>query len=264
MPHEDVDGGRLYYEELGEGQPILCIHGTGSAGYVWSEAAEKLGELGRAIVYDRRGFTRSPRPEPVDVTTVREHTDDAYELLRALDASPAVVVGRSYGGGVALDLALRYPDAVSALVLLEAVPVGLSPEADAWLASFTETIERAATERGVHVVGETLLREALGEWDGLPADLRELFTANSQAILAETRGGELAVDGARLRTISAPTLLVSAEDSPAAFRAVTDALAEEIPGARAERVGGGHLIDPADPVVLEFVSEVLSREQDRA
>ena len=55
--------------------------------------------LGRAIVYDRRGSNRSERPEPYDVTSVREHADDALALMRALDAEPAVLIGRATADG---------------------------------------------------------------------------------------------------------------------------------------------------------------------
>jgi pimeloyl-ACP methyl ester carboxylesterase len=69
-------------------------------------------------VYDRRGSFRSGRPEPY-VTSVHEHADDAAALIDALAAAPAIVIGRSYGGEIAVDLALRYPDRVRALALLE-------------------------------------------------------------------------------------------------------------------------------------------------
>src|SRR5438093_1274768 len=119
MPHATVNGVRLYYEERGTGDPIVCIHGTASSAMIWGRAVEELGPLGRLIVYDRRGCTRSERPEPYH-TNVAQHADDAAALLEELGAIPAVVIGRSYGGETALDLALRYPDHVRALVLLEA------------------------------------------------------------------------------------------------------------------------------------------------
>lgn len=256
-----INGVRLYYEMHGVGEPILFVHGTSSSALVWGAAVEELDRLGRVIVYDRRGCTRSERPRPYEVTSVGEHTDDARELLRALDAEPAIVIGRSYGGNVALDLALRFPESVRAIVLLEASPAGLSAEADAWSASISAKLERAAAERGTDAVGETLITEVLGEWEGLPEELRAMFTANGPAILAEARGGELAVDLAELARLRVPTLVVSATDSPEEFRRLSDTLTDVIPGAATARVGGGHMVSPADPAVLAFVSEILAAER---
>src|SRR5215510_16604587 len=126
MPDLQLEGIRLYFEECGVGAPIVGIHGTSSSALVWGTAVDELERLGRVIVYDRRGCTRSERPEPYVVTSVSEHADDAAKLLAALQATPAVVIGRSYGGEIAVDLALRYPDRVRALVLLEPATLGLS------------------------------------------------------------------------------------------------------------------------------------------
>ena len=88
-----VNGVGLYYEEHGSGDPILCIHGTGSSTALWREPATRLAAHGRTIVYDRRGFGASERPDPF-VTSVREQADDAAALLDALDAAPtALTVG---------------------------------------------------------------------------------------------------------------------------------------------------------------------------
>lgn len=257
MAHVTANGVRLYVEEHGSGAPILCVHGTSSSALVWGSAVEKLAELGHVIAYDRRGCTRSERPGPYELTSVAEHTDDAAALLRALDLGPAVVIGRSYGGSVAIDLALRYSESVRALVLLEAVPCGLSPDADAFNAELTALVESAARERGVSAVAEAMMREVLGLWEELPVEYREMFTANGQAILAEQRGGELTVSREALARVGCPVLVVSAEDSPDALDEVQAVLAESIPDARLVRVGGGHLISPSDPAVLEFVSAVV-------
>jgi esterase len=87
------------------------------------------------ILYDRRGCTPSQRPDPYDKTSVGEHADDAAALLEARGVVPAAVVGRSYGGEVATDLALRHPERVRALVLLEGAALNLSAEAVAWAES---------------------------------------------------------------------------------------------------------------------------------
>lgn len=253
-----VNGVRLYYEEYGEGAPMLGIHGGGSSAVFWEDAARRLSELGRVIVYDRRGCLRSERPEPYDETSISEQADDAHELLRALDAEPAVVIGRSYGGAVALDLAVRYPDSVRALGLLEAGSMGLSPEYDEWLGALARSAERAASKQGAQAVGEVVVREVLGAWEELPEIWRDVFTTNGPALLAEIRGGER-TDNTRLGDVRLPTLVVTADGSPAPIRRGSEALERAVLGARGARVAGGHAIDPAGPDVLRFVEDILAR-----
>jgi pimeloyl-ACP methyl ester carboxylesterase len=256
MPYATVNGVRLYYGERGSGTPILGLHGAGSSAVFWEDAADRLSELGRAITYDRRGSNRSERPDPYDVTSVQEHADDALALLRELDAEPAILVGRSYGGTVALDLALREPASVLGVALLEAGPTGLDPGYDAWFSSLRDTVEQAAAERGVETVGEAVLREVFGAWEELPDVWQEVFTANGQVLLAELRGGET-TDTPRLGELRVPAVVVTAEDSPAPIRSCSEALARSLPQARHVLVGGGHAIDPAGPDVLRFVREFL-------
>jgi len=177
-----VNGIRLYYEERGDGNPILGIHGTGSSALMWEEAADELSRLGRVITYDRRGCTRSERPEPYPTTSVAEHTDDAAALLQTIGATPAILIGRSYGGGVAIDLAIRYPDHVQALVLLEAGILALSRGADRWWWEVTERV-RAAAARDVERVGETLIRAVLGDagWEGMSEELKTVRPSSPSA-----------------------------------------------------------------------------------
>jgi pimeloyl-ACP methyl ester carboxylesterase len=258
MPEIRVNGVSLYYEEHGSGHPILCIHGTGSSAAVWVDAARELARHGRTIVYDRRGCTRSERPEPF-VTNADQHADDAAALIDALGATPALVIGRSYGGNVALDLTLRYPDRVRALALLEGAPETLSPLARQWLAELEEKLFAAADE-DMATVGETLIRAVAGTraWEGMPEEARQIFTDNGPAIIAELRGGILEVSAEELGSIAQPTLLVCGKDSLPAFTDVTNVMAQAMPQARVEWIEGGHLIHPAHPVVVAFVREVLT------
>lgn len=257
-----ANGVSLYYEEHGAGEPIVCIHGTGSSSVLWSDAADELAKRGRAIVYDRRGFSRSERPEPF-VTDVHQHTDDAAALIDALAAAPAIVIGRSQGGEIAVDLALRYPDRVRALALLEGGGLSLAEALTRWLADLDEQIY-AAAEADIDTVGETMLRSAVGDagWEGLPEPVKQIFTANGPAIVAEHRGGLLDVSVEQLGTIVHPALLVVGKDSPPAFAEVMNLMAEAMPSARVEWVEGGHIINPAHPVVLGFVDAVLALKKE--
>ena len=261
MPEQLANGVRLHYEERGEGDPILCIHGAGSSALVWADAAEKLAGIGRVIAYDRRGCARSERPEPYERTSIAEQAEDAAALLDALGATPALVIGRSYGGTIAIDLALRHPDRVRAVVGLE--PDGsreMAPAAAAWVDAFAERMRAVAARDGVHTLGEALITEVGGEdaWRSFPDEVRGALAGNGPAILAELAGEWwLPADAGTLATIAQPALLVSAADSPPEFHEAPAALAAAIPNARTAKVGGGHLIDPAGPDVLAFIEEVL-------
>ncbi len=266
MPSVTVNGIDLYYEVRGEGQPILGIHGTPSSAVLWEESATQLGSRGRCIIYDRRGFFRSERPESFETVDLSDHVDDAAALLDALSATPAVVIGRSTGGQIALDLARRYPAKVRALVLLEPAVFTVDPEAAAWAQKLRQKVLQAAAEDPASA-SEAVVREALGDltWESLSESLREMFSAAGPAVLAELKGRGLdlsaeALDltAEELAGIVQPTLLVSAEDSPEALRRVNERLAEALPHTETALVAGGHLINPAHAEVLAFVDRVLA------
>lgn len=250
----------LYYEEHGAGEPIVGVHGGGSSAAMWVDAAPELAKHGRTILYDRRGSFRSERPEPY-ATNVLEQADDAAALIDALVAAPALVIGRSYGGAIAVDLALRYPDRVRALVLLEGdVPSVSEKAAKEW----AELEMRLLAERDPKRAAELLLRDVLGDagWEGVPDQVKEILTGNGPALVAEIRGGYPEVTVEQLGTIGQPTLFVGAEDSVFDYRETAAVLAAAMPSARIEWVEGGHAIDPAHPVVLAFVNEVLAPKEE--
>jgi pimeloyl-ACP methyl ester carboxylesterase len=258
----DIDGISLYAEVHGDGpRSLLGIHGTPSSALLWVEAARELAGRGRCIIFDRRGFGRSERPEPFDRSDLDDHVDDALALLGELSATPAVVIGRSTGGLIALELARRHPAAVTALVLLEPAVFAVDPEARAWADELRTKILEAEPARA----SESVIRAALGDraWETMPDDLKTLFDEAAPAVLAEMRGSgldlsaePLDLDDNELGAIDQPTLLVSSEDSPEVLRRVNDRLAKALPNAETALVPGGHLIHPAHPVVLSFIDRL--------
>ena len=110
-------GSKFYYEEQGDGPPILLIHPAGSTASTWGTLADDLAGVGWVISYDRRGYARSGGEV---VRSAAEHARDAAVVLEALGARPAVAVGTSAGATIALDLVVRRPDLVRAVVVHEA------------------------------------------------------------------------------------------------------------------------------------------------
>ena len=260
MPEISVNGVSLYYEEHGTGDTIVGLHGAGSSAVFWADAASELAKRGRTILYDRRGSYRSARPEPY-ATNVHQQADDAAALIDALAAVPAIVIGRSYGGAVAVDLALRYPDHVRAVVQLEGDGgLPLSEVATRELAELEERVF-AAAEVDPNAVGETTFRAAVGDeaWQQLPEEAKQIFTANGPALVAELRGGYPDVTVEQLARVDKPTLLVGAKDSVFDYSELMGITAAAMPSARVEWVEGGHAINPAHPVVLAFIDEVLAQ-----
>ncbi|HVF31982.1 MAG TPA: alpha/beta hydrolase [Acidimicrobiales bacterium] len=95
---------------------ILLLHGwTASADLNWFRAYDAVGAEGRLLALDHRGHGRGLRSEAR--FSLADAADDAAALLRTLDAGPAVVVGYSMGGPIAMLLWERHPDVVSGLVL---------------------------------------------------------------------------------------------------------------------------------------------------
>jgi pimeloyl-ACP methyl ester carboxylesterase len=106
----------IYFEDRGDGPPVLLVPGTGCPVEMWGELPAELSKDHRVIDYERRGFNRTGgRPAGHQ----REHARDAAALLQALDARPASVVGWSGGGLSALALAVEHPETVRTLVLEE-------------------------------------------------------------------------------------------------------------------------------------------------
>jgi len=119
-----VRGIWLHYKIYGQGRPLfLLLHGFGSSTFTWERVAPTLAQLGTVVAYDRPGFGLSQRPlqgnwpgyDPYDAT---EQAQLALDLMRILGFEKAVLVGNSAGGGVALDMALKDPQAVQAMVLV--------------------------------------------------------------------------------------------------------------------------------------------------
>ena len=142
MQTVQINGATIEYDVQGTGEPVLLIHGAIFADGFPPLLVEPALRGYQFIVIHRRGYAGSTGAD--GIVSVAQNAADCRELLRHLKIERAHVAGHSYGGDVALQLALDAPGAVHSLVLLEpgllAVPSGqqfaeqVGPVAEIWAA----------------------------------------------------------------------------------------------------------------------------------
>ncbi|WP_179079285.1 alpha/beta fold hydrolase [Streptomyces rectiverticillatus] len=251
-------GAEIYYEVRGSGPPLLLINGGDGDAAMFGPLAGTLAADHTVITYDPRGnsrsrFTCSPAPQRIE-----EHARDAHLLLDALAAGePAYVFGTSYGGMAGMDLLVRHPGRVRALVAHEPFVIDLLPDADEWHAFFQEVYElyeQAGTDVAMQRFSAAIGVEGPppASASGLPAPVREMLArihGNMETCLAyELRSfTRFRPDVDALRT--APFALVTGGDGPETLmHRATRTLAEHT-GSDVAGFPGGHvgfLTHPAD------------------
>jgi pimeloyl-ACP methyl ester carboxylesterase len=115
----EVDGVRLHYVALGDGPPLVLLHGNGSMiqDFASSGLIQDVARRYHVIAFDRPGFGHSTRPRD-RVWSAAAQADLFHAALSRLGVSRALVLGHSWGASVATALALTYPQSVSGLVLV--------------------------------------------------------------------------------------------------------------------------------------------------
>jgi len=115
MPFLENQGARIYWDEQGQGEPILLIMGLGWPSDMWYRTRPVLNPRYRTIAFDNRGAGRSGVPSgPYSIATM---ASDAGAVLDAAGIASAHLLGASMGGMIAQEFALRYPERVRSLVL---------------------------------------------------------------------------------------------------------------------------------------------------
>src|SRR5882757_677517 len=117
-----LPGGHLVWELAGAGPPVVLIHGFSLDRRMWDAVVPLLATNFTVIRYDLRGFGES---SPMDLHFAYSHAEDLAALLDHLEVAQAGVVGFSFGGQVALTMAITAPERVRRLVLVDALLEGV-------------------------------------------------------------------------------------------------------------------------------------------
>lgn len=250
MPYADNSGVKIYWEQQGEGDPLLLIMGLGYTHDMWHRTLPVVSPRYRTISFDNRGVGRSDVPAgPYPIATMAE---DAAAVMNAAGVERAHVFGISMGGMIAQEFALRYPDRVRSLILGCTSHGG--PEAVAADAEVISTLMARGTmsaEDGVRamipfIYDPATPRERVEE----DLEIRCRTFPTAQGYFAQVQG-ILAFDSrSRLFQLRMPTLVIHGE---------SDRL---IPPENGRRIA--RLIDGSELVMIANASHIFPTDQSDA
>jgi 3-oxoadipate enol-lactonase len=264
-----VDGGQLYYEEAGEGHPLVLLHAGVATLRQWDPHVPAFAEHFRVIRYDTRGWGRS-ESEHVEFT----NHGDLEQVLDHLGVTAAHLLGTSRSGSIALNFSVTHPKRVTSLIAVAGGGVGepdLPPEA----LEPSEALEKATEEALEAKDWERLADLETAFWGDGPGQPEGRLNASARAAMhdwilttyaAEKEEGipqrlDPPADD-RLDKLTMPLLVVIGELDEAYTNATSRNLAEAVPGARFEVFeGAAHMLNLEQPerftkLVLDFLAEV--------
>lgn len=119
--HFVIDGIRLHYVEKGQGPLVILLHGFPEFWYAWKRQISVLAEAGyRVIALDQRGYNDSDQPQEARHYRLEMLHQDLRGLLQVTGQKRATFIGHDWGGAIAWTFAMRFPEAVEKLVILNA------------------------------------------------------------------------------------------------------------------------------------------------
>ncbi|THD75335.1 MAG: alpha/beta fold hydrolase [Phenylobacterium sp.] len=263
MPKTQANGIELHFERAGAGPPLLFISGTGGDLRVKPNVFD--GPLTRTfdlLAYDQRGLGQSEKPDAP--YSMADYADDAAALMDSQGWDQALVMGASFGGMVAQELALRHPGRVRRLVLACTSPGGAGG------ASFPfheiEHLKGEARARHMIPISDTRRDDA---WARAHPDQYAMFV---EMAAADPHAGEpghamgahrqLMARAAhdtwdRLPDIACPVMIAAGRYDGVALPATQERMAGRIPGAQLQVFEGGHLFMIQDRTAIPAMAAFL-------
>ena len=248
-----VDGRRMHYVDVGQGPPVILVHGLASAWSAWFRNISALAHDHRVIAVDLPGFGRSDRLS--GRVEIRHYVDALRALLDQLGIGRAGIVGHSLGGIIALEFAARHPERSAALVVVASggPPGRLQETFLRGLGVGSALLNRAPRRVFASAVGGAMavapLRQLLiGQAVHDPSAVSRGLAAHMITTACCSSGTPAALWAAlreirrrEPRPIACPTLVVGGRRDRLVSATSLDSLTAAITGARCEMIpGAGH------------------------
>jgi 3-oxoadipate enol-lactonase len=256
----DVDAVPLAWREAGSGPLVLFLHGLGMTRTGFDPQLAELRDSYRCVAWDMPGYGASP-PAPSELSFPLL-ADAVAGLIDALGESSAHLAGLSLGGQIALHAALRHPDRLRSLVLLDSSPAfGLDgTDAEVWKRRRLHLLDSGETPASM---AEPVLRSVMAPG----VDDRAVAAIAASMARISAAGLRAAIDclpshdvRARLGEIAAPTLVLVGERDTETPLSYAEMLVAGIPGAELRVIpGAGHISSAEAP---EAVNAALRAHLD--
>lgn len=253
----DIGDLRIHYKMAGQGAPALVLmHGLAASTFSWREVMAPLSARGTVIAFDRPSSGLTSRPlagewKGLNPYTREAQSDQTIALLDELGIQKAILVGNSAGGTIAALTALRHPERVRALILVDAAIYSEGGPPD-WIRPLLYTPQAARlgplVSRFFSSSGDRLLRLAWHDPDKIPVEALEgyrkpLRVQNwDRAFWEFTLASRSVGLPGQLEQITMPTLVITGDDDRIVPTAESVRLAKELPNARLEVIPNcGHV-----------------------
>jgi 3-oxoadipate enol-lactonase len=259
LPFIENEGVKIYWDEVGDGPPILLIMGLAYPSQMWHRTRPVLAERYRTIAFDNRGSGRSDVPPgPYSIEAM---ASDAAAVLDAADVRNAHVYGVSMGGMIAQEFALQYPDRVRSLILgstTAGVPksVRASPEETLRLLEREQSTPNEAAEAAIPFIYDPgTSRERIDE----DLAVRRDWLPRSDAYINQLMGVFEWDSHERLERITAPTLVLHGANDHLVPPSNAEFIAARIPNAKLVMIpNASHIYSTDQPeaahgALLEFL-----------
>lgn len=241
-----VNDTELHYVEKGSGTLAVCVHGTLGDYRTWQKQITDFAQRYHVVAYSRRYHFPNRKTDTLEYSAGL-HAEDLAELIRKFTDSPAHLITASWGGNVALQLALSDPSLVRTIILGEPPVLPLlvhDPRHKNLLDEFNQYAFSPAREALQHNRHEDGIRYFIdgvmgkGAYDAMPASVHRRFLDNVGELKAETTSTNYIPDftSSSIGSVRCPVLLVEGDQSPRIFHAILDILESYLPNAERARI----------------------------
>jgi pimeloyl-ACP methyl ester carboxylesterase len=263
-----INGIDMAYLEVGQGPPLICVHGSLGDFRTWSPVLGPLSKKHRVIAVSLRHFFPAHWDGVGDTYSIAQHVADVIGFIEKLDAGPVDLMGHSRGGHISFRAAQRRPDLLRRLILVEPggeLDASLDPAAkpgpSQLKARFTVSAERIMAgdiDGGMKFFFDTI--EGDGAWARLPETSRQQLRDNAFTLVGQVRDNRPPYSRGDAEHIRMPTLFIGGTDTKGLLPQVLHALAAHVPESRKAMIpGASHWMFEQAPqrfceIVLEFLA----------